>query len=253
MQEFEQFSYDERSFFEYKSNSHNKSSKNFSEEISIFGKENLDSFLDNYFSSQYEFYFNEINKIQKKLKNYPENISNFLNQLNQKEVELEEIIRNDLSFVPSNIINYLDIERNDEKEIILYHATLSSYLGNILNNGLMPPQKTGNSVWRMSHEKNKLKLSKVYLANEYRILDIADHIRSYHDGKEVSILETIVPESKLYLDEDSRKYSWIGSLNELGTCAYKGIIPPNKIKVVDKLESYNKNDRDIRFRFIHDY
>ncbi len=226
------------------------SNYNFDYSKSIFGIEEYEpkyDFDDLYYGNHSDL-FEEINELESKLRFKQGSIDDLMNKLDRKEVKLEKLIRKNLPTIDDEILDYLDIKRDNSGNIVLYHATPSIYLDEILSGGLKPPKETGNNVWRMKYEEDKLKLSKVYLSSENRINEIANHIQSFSDGLEISLIEAKVEEYKLYPDEDSSKYSWIASMNELETCAHLGKIEPSRLSLIGKLDSY-EIDEENKFNF----
>jgi len=122
------------------------------------------------------------------------------------------------------------------EEIKLYHGTTSVYLDSILEKGLLPREKTGNSNYEVQYVWGASDIfesypDRVYLTNNPdRAKMLGEEAVNVNDG-EVIVLEVLVSQENLLPDEDSKKQTWQESLEYMGSVAYKGIITPDKIKV----------------------
>ena len=122
------------------------------------------------------------------------------------------------------------------EEIKLYHGTTSVYLDSILEKGLLPREKTGNSNYEVQYVWGASDIfesypDRVYLTNNPdRAKMLGEEAVDVNEG-EVIVLEVLVSQENLLPDEDSKKQTWQESLEYMGSVAYKGIITPDKIKV----------------------
>jgi hypothetical protein len=152
-------------------------------------------------------------------------------EIHEKETLIEEIHRSRLPPISNKEMNELGIEKDEKGNIILYHITYKKFLPNILGKGLLPTRDTGNRTWSVQGESYKK--NKIYLAPYSEVDKIKSGILSGKKDEEAVVLEVHVPEGQLYPDEDSHKPDWILSLKSFfKTCACRGKIPPENLKVV---------------------
>ena len=111
--------------------------------------------------------------------------------------------------------------------ITLYHGTSSQFLDSILNKGLKPRKETGVSNW--SGDEKSLD-DRVYLSNKFEAAIIGRQACKKHGGDFV-LLEIVISTQNLVPDEDNGVKNWEESLAKV-TCAYHGVIPPDKIKKI---------------------
>jgi len=141
---------------------------------------------------------------------------------------------------------------------MLYHGTSSKNLFSILNNGISP-RNENSSTW----EDYKSRKDCVYLTTAYALYFAINACKNGEKAVIIEIDESLLDKENMYPDEDfisqilqqqekdlplnlihqyvlnnidKYKNLWKDSLNGLGNCAYKGIIPIeciNRICVID--------------------
>jgi len=117
-------------------------------------------------------------------------------------------------------------------EITLYHGTSRKYLENLLQKGILPWGNLGKNNWESEMDFYGLFTPKkdcVYLG----YFNEAERYAKFEE--EGIVLKVKVNVNNLEADEDSSQKNWKDSLRLNGTCAYCGIISPNKIKEVINL------------------
>ena len=113
-----------------------------------------------------------------------------------------------------------------------YHASPRKNRKEIEANGLRLQKKSSGY--------GKAPTKKVIYLFHKNNIDVAMDMVELFDY--VDIYEVTVPdESKLVADEDSKARTWLGSVERMGTLAYKGDIPPHYIKRVGVLTKNRKN------------
>jgi hypothetical protein len=139
----------------------------------------------------------------------------------------------------------------------LYHGTTSRHLPRILVEGLTPNKHNLNSNW--DHTVASVD-DRVYLTNAYALFFAGQAVAADDANDLLAVVEIdtdLLDEDLLVADEDAveqtnrgqdslpsnwsviqrtmyywdkaHEYSWEGSLDVLGTCAYMNTIPPNAI------------------------
>jgi hypothetical protein len=140
------------------------------------------------------------------------------------------------------ILNEHDIEqggvgRKNFSDVVFYHGTSLENLEKIMHEGLKPRMMTGLESVYGAKQAGESDLRYVYLTTQlgmahYAALSSAARYRSIPIVLKVTGLSD---GSLFYADEDSHENNAIDSLKRIGSVAYQGIVPANKIKIFEKL------------------
>lgn len=141
----------------------------------------------------------------------------------------EEVIQQKIE----TILKRLQIEKDEEGNIVLYHVTpFSNFLKIKKDNIIKPGVDTGNKIWSLANESLK---SNIYLATKSQAKNIALTFKNEFGGSSFYILEVHVPTDGLQPDEDSLfTKTWYDSLDTTKMCSSNCNI--SNFKVFEKIE-----------------
>jgi hypothetical protein len=142
-----------------------------------------------------------------------------------KKIERKVAIRNlavrkNLPPITNTELKHLDLEKDQNGKIVLYHITSAENYSNVQKDrALKPAAETSSRSWRSKNERANSKNKQIYLCSK----DKVDTLKQMIPGGSI-VLKTHVDEKRLMPDEDSSTDNWKDSLNIGKTCSYRGNI-----------------------------